>query len=64
MVDEKVKLKLEEALKEEMADHKKYLDMAGEVADHRIKGILCDIAHEEHTHMQALEHIMEMEAIG
>lgn len=56
-----LKAKLTEAHKEEIADHDKYkalYDMA-EKEGIDCAGMLCDIAHEEHTHAEALEHILK-----
>lgn len=50
--------------KEEDADHQQYLELAEHAEKEEwfeIAGILRDIAHDERTHMIAIEHILEME---
>lgn len=57
-----LKTKLQEAHKEEIADHEKYLNLM-EMAKKEgaeCSGILCDIADDERTHIEAIEHMLGM----
>jgi rubrerythrin len=52
---------IEASIKEEAEDKAKYLawaDKAEQAGYHHTAGMLRDIAHEEHTHHEALEHIL------
>lgn len=53
-----LRAKVEAMRDEENLDVKKYLELAKEMNDEEICGILHDIAHDEETHARALNHIL------
>lgn len=59
-----LKTVLMEHHKEELADHETYLQLAQKAYEqgfHCAAGILEDIAHDEETHAESLQHILEKE---
>lgn len=63
-MDEKFKMELKALLEEEQKDHDRYCELSKQAKKDRhctVSGILRDIARDEKTHMEAIEHIIEME---
>lgn len=64
MITAEMRKVLEESIKEEMADHDKYIRLSEQAktdGSHLACGILMDLACEEQTHANLLQHILEKE---